>query len=376
MTNNVKNATSSFTANVVPEITAKLEELHERGETIIPLNEVETIGEKVLELIPQNVHLPKAKGSRFVRFEYVDLDSIAVPESNTNIVRKKGKNPQLIDRLMVSFQNGVNLSLPPIIVRKESRIINGVHTECMIVCGHNRHNMLRKLNVKGFYVAVYEFAQDGLSFEDSVRRLQLTENDHYPSLESSTEDVVNTVSTMISQGSSLVENNEKSIRKFVEEVCPNKHPSTRSKIVSDVVRKAGAYQEVVTYTAEDTMMWIEQNTDYSIAGNFDYDRNKIGWSVLEGYEDEFIMNAAKRFHESPNSPSSYFLCRTKAPSEKRPLRQRRLDMLEKFDQLGEAILDVAEYYNEHGVFPWQVEGFLPQDHKAKEKDFISVKEIK
>lgn len=309
-------------------------------------------------------------GIKFVKHEVIDLDMIYIPPMVDNPVRKRGKDPHNVDRLAQSLSRGIQYDKVPPIVRKNSRIVDGKHYTYELICGNHRCEALQKIGKKEWIFSVYEVSINGISYEDSVRTLQLVENDHSPALESSDEDISNVVSRLIEKGSTLVGNDEQSIRDYVETYCQNKAWQTKAKIVRQAVRQVGAYQDVVTYTANDAYKWISSKTDYTVAGRLDNTRRQYGWTVLEGYEYEYVISAARKLHET--GKPSYFICHTKAPTEARSLEERREEMVQNFNDLGEMILTCADYYSKHGEFPWEIRGFLPQDHKAKEVDLIMV----
>jgi hypothetical protein len=126
----------------------------------------------------------------------------------------------------------------------------------------------------------------------------------------------------------------------------------------------------VTYTAKDAFKWLDKNTSYSYSGEYDAKRQKYGWTVLEGYEYEYLVSAMKKYSETDRE--SYFVCHTRAPTEKNTLEDKREGMLNSFESLEDNLKKVFEYYQLNGKFPWNVEGFLPQDHKNKENNFIRV----
>ena len=45
-------------------------------------------------------------------------------------------------------------------------------------------------------------------------------------------------------------------------------------------------------------------------------------------------------------------------------------IIEKFELLESCLVEVFEFYEQHGRFPWNVEAFLPQNHKANETTLI------
>jgi hypothetical protein len=125
---------------------------------------------------------------------------------------------------------------------------------------------------------------------------------------------------------------------------------------------------VVTYTATDVNDFISKTTKYVVSGNYDHNLQMNGWSVLEGYEYEMMMNAIKKFGESGNE--SYFTLHTKSPTEKYGVVERRNKMIETFQNLEDSLLKVFDYYEKNGKFPWHIEGFLPQDVKSGESEYI------
>ena len=311
-----------------------------------------------------------APGCKFEDFDVIELSKIYVPPMIDNPVRKNGNNIVNVQKLTQSLARGIHYDKMPPIVRKKSRIVDGHHYEYELICGNHRFAAFRNNDIKEWVFAIYELAQDGYSFEDSIRTLQLIENDHDPALESSDEDISNIVARLISHGSALVTNDEYSIRDYVETYCRNKHWQTKAKIVRKAVRLSGAYQEVVTYTAKDAFRWLDTNTTFTYAGNYDAKRRKYGWTVLEGYEYEYLVSAMKKYAETGRE--SYFVCHTKAPTEKNTLEDKREKMQDAFAELEDHLVQVFEFYKETGRFPWNLEGFMPQDHKNKENCFITI----
>lgn len=307
-------------------------------------------------------------GTEFQGYSDLNLSLIYVPPMSENLVRVAGLDANNIDNIVQSFSNGIDYTLCPPIVYPKSQIVNGVHYKYVLVAGHHRFAALEKLNFTKWIFAVYELAKNGYSFEDSRDELQLIENNKRPQKESTIDDVANTISRMISHGSKLVTNDEASIRDYVNKVCSNKSSHARGSIVAKVVRLSGAHQSVVTYTASDVKKWLTQNTDYVNSGSFDSSRKKHGWSVKEGYEYEYVMNATRKFAETGRE--SYFICHTKSPTDTRDLNTKRIEMMQTFQILEGALKDVCDYYIKNQKFPWSVEGFLPQDHDANENIII------
>jgi hypothetical protein len=151
------------------------------------------------------------------------------------------------------------------------------------------------------------------------------------------------------------------------------HTNTRAKIVRDAMRQlqkngCNVYRDVITYTASDVDDFLSKKTDYVCGGDFDFKRKKSGWSVLEGYEYEFLINATKHFAEK--GIESYFTIHTKSPTESYSINDRRKKMKDQFKSLENSLIKVFEYYSKNGKFPWHIEGALPQDIANLEKEYI------
>jgi hypothetical protein len=303
-------------------------------------------------------------GTRHIGRDIVELARIYVPPMADNPVRKKGKDINNVQSLTISLMNGCDYNLQPPVVRPCKRVIDGVRYDFELVCGNHRFEALQANGYDRWIFDIHEFALDGLSYEDSLFSFQLEENDHAPRLTSSVADVVNIISRMITNNSKLVENDEKSIAQYVDTHCKNMHHQTRGKIVRGVMAANGTYQDVVTYTAKDVKSWVNKNTSMKIGGEYDARRKKHGWSVLEGYEYEYLMNATRKFAET--GKESYFICHTKAPTAQESLDFKRNKIIEKFELLESCLVDVFEFYQENGRFPWDVQGFLPADKVREE----------
>ena len=214
-------------------------------------------------------------------------------------------------------------------------------------------------------------------YEDSIRTFQLKENNDIPKLGSSHDDVTNTITRLIAHKSKLVYPDEDSIVNYVDSVCTYMHFQTRQKIVRDTLRKLknngfNVYTDYQTYTPVDVKEFLDKNTDLVSSGNYDFTRNKVGWSILEGYEYEILMNAVKKYHKE--GKESYFTIHTKRLTDDLPsAAQKRKRMLESIHDLEQSFLSVFEYYSEHKKFPWEVMGALPQDILNGEDKYIYLK---
>jgi hypothetical protein len=255
--------------------------------------------------------------------------------------------------------------MPPV-VRPEPKQIDGKIYKWTLVAGNHRLEALRSINVDEWIFDIYDFnTSDSASFEDAIATFQLRENNFAPALASTEDDVVNVISRLINHGSKMIEPNEDSIRNYVDDVCTYMHGNTKNKVVKNVIRllkRSGlkVHQDFTTYTAQDIVQFIEdKKVDVVVGGNFDHKRKEFGWSVLEGYPHEFVLNAAKKFVETGNK--SYFTFHTYRPLDNQTVKDKRDKMLSHLSSVEESLIKAVEYYQKTGVFPWRVHGYLPQD---------------
>lgn len=321
-----------------------------------------------------------SRGTKFISRQIIQIEDIYIPAMKgdmSNSARKHGKNILHVQSLANSLQQGVDYSKMPPVVRSKVRKINGKIYLWELVTGNHRLEALRSLNLTEWIFDVYEFiTSDDANDEDSVSTFQLRENNFAPALPSTEDDVVNVVSRLINNGSKMIEANEESIRDYVDEVCTYMHGNTKNKVVKNVVRLLKSrghkiHQDFVSYTMQDIKDFYKyEKLDLTVEGEFDHKRKECGWSVLEGYPHEFVYKAMKKFYETDNK--SYFTFHTYRPTDKyQTVKDKREKMLSHLSSVEESLVKAVEYYQENGVFPWRVNGYLPQDVSNGEKSYIN-----
>lgn len=306
------------------------------------------------------------KGTRFLENLVIPLEDIYVPPMADNFARKEGKDSKHVMALKYALSDGIDYSKAPPVVRKNSRIIDGKHYKYELIAGNHRYEALYENKYEEWIFSVYEFGLDGCSFNQSKWSFQLKENNHLPQLVSSPEDIANAVVRIISEKVEEVPLTKEQIKDMVKEYTKVKVTD----IVNKIVASCGIYQDIVTYTQKDVERFVSDKTDYVGSGRLDRKRKKIGWTVKEGYEQEYVMNGIRKYAETDKE--SYFLCHTKSPTEKMNLKAKRESMIETFDTLSNALVKTFEFWQKNGRLPFSVEAFLPQDHKANEKTVIKI----
>ena len=308
----------------------------------------------------------RCEGTRFLENLVIPLEDIYVPPMADNFARKEGKDPKHVMALKYALADGIDYSKAPPVVRKNSRILNGKHYKYELIAGNHRYEALYENKYEEWIFSVYEFGLDGCSFNQSKWSFQLKENDHLPQLVSSPEDIANAIVRIISEKIEEVPHTKEQIKDMVKKYTKTKVTD----IVNKIIAACGIYQDIVTYTQEDVKRFVSDNTDYVGSGHLDRKRKKIGWTVKEGYEQEYVMNGMRKYAETDKE--SYFLCHTKSPTEKMNLKAKRESMLDTFDSLSNALVKTFEFWQKNGRLPFSVEAFLPQDHKANEKGLIKI----
>ena len=306
------------------------------------------------------------KGTRFLENLVIPLEDIYVPPMSDNFGRKEGKDPKHVMALKYALSDGIDYNRAPPVVRKNSRILNGKHYKYELIAGNHRYEALYENKYEEWIFSVYEFGLDGLSLNQSKWSFQLKENNHLPQLTSSAEDIANAVVRIVSEKVEEVPLTKEQVRDMVKEYTNSKV----NDIVNKIAAARGLYQDIVTYTQEDVKRFISDNTDYVGSGHLDRKRKKIGWTVKEGYEPEYVMSGLRKYAET--GKESYFLCHTKSPTERMNLKAKRESMLETFDTLSSALVKTFEFWQKNGRLPFSVEAFLPQDHKSNEKTVIKI----
>jgi hypothetical protein len=313
----------------------------------------------------------QSAGSTFVDYVLVSFSNIYVSEYGAlNKSRAEGKDEEHVNSLQESFQNGIDYSKVPPVVRWNPQIIAGIRYDYELVCGDHRVEALKRNGITEWVFGLYDFGDSEYNTSEAIYYFQLTENDHVPQKESSLNDVAKIGSLLIKE--KHLAPDEKSIKKFVKAVCKNKSAYQKGKIINLILSENGHSPDVGTYTKDSAYAWIQKNTTYTVAGNYDQSRKKYGWTVKEGYEDELLMNAIKKYGSTKKG--SYFVCHTKAPTTSMTLQDKRDKMIESFESLESDLMDIIHYYNKHQKFPWNVEGFMPQDHATGEKSLITIQE--
>lgn len=315
---------------------------------------------------------PEVKGAKFVKYIAVPPSAIYIRQDekggNNNLVRNK-MDYAVCNAIAASYrENGQLLHLPvPVVKQTKPFVYQGTMYDIVGVDIHHRKIASEEAGLKELICAVYEFEN-----EQAEVKFQLQCNDQAPNNPVSADDICNTLCVAVSKG--WINNNEEAMKDFVSGI-KHCHPNTRNKGIREAMRLCGTYVDFRTWTANEINAFVSNKENYDngepqyvVGGSIDEKRNAVGWSVKEGYEYEYIMNAAKALvkYKKP----SYFVCHTKTPTDKSSVDEKRQKMVSEFKALERALDEVFDYKNKNGSYPWSIESFLPQCNNTDGHTFV------
>lgn len=319
--------------------------------------------------------LIKSPGMNHVIAKIINLDNVWVQgeskNKKTNKVRYSDIDIKHAGMVGKSFKDGIDYSKNPPIVIYQPQWEDGVRKDYRLVCGFHRYYGMLEQGITEWIFDEYEI--DGtVDTEFALSTLQVQENNHVPEKSNSGNDLINVISYLININQ--LDNTQDEIESYLNEYASNLHHSTKKKVVSQCVQRNGAYADIKVWPFEQLKITLEgDKNEYKHSGVYDNKRKAFGFSVLEGYEHEFFTTALRKLVETNGTPS-YFICHTKAPTEKRDLKTRRKEMVNNLETYEQAIEMACAYKKKYGDYPWRVEAFLKQDIKNNEKDFLSIDE--
>ena len=306
-----------------------------------------------IELNPEDIYIPKElKGTAN------NVTRLSLDESNIQSLQQALQKP--------------DWSLPLIVVKRipGGLTVNGKTYRYQLVAGYHRLTALLRNHQPNWLFDVYEFAT-----EEEEIDFQALENDHAPRRPIDLNGLVNYLSYKVNKG--MIENDRRQMAMELEKF-QNVHHKTKTAAVNRAASKFGAYTDVVIRDFNEIKQYLDnpenydnQTAKYTHSGKIDFNRKAHGWTVKEGYEYEYLMNAIKAFNE--DGMPSYFVNHVKEPTEKMTLQDRRDSMIEAFATLENALIKTFEYYQKNGRFPWHIEGFMPQNNVEGQEENYFIK---
>lgn len=305
-------------------------------------------------LNPEDVYMPKEEKG-----------------GNNNATRKALSQPNILALQTALKYPDWNEPLPVVKRIPGGKTINGKTYRYQLVAGYHRMTALLRNQTQPWIFALYEFAN-----EKDELRFQAKENDKKPQNAIDHDGLVNYLTYMVSRG--YIENDVNAMKAELDETFTFVHGQTKKKAIKVAATQNGAYTDVILRDYTEIKDFIDNEDNYpngvdkyTYGGKKDTKRNAIGWTVKEGYEDEFIFNAMKSFNVT--GLPSYFISHVNAPTDKMSLQDRRDNMMKTYTTLENALVKTFEYYQKNGCFPWRQEAFFPQNNVQgqEENTFIS-----
>ena len=326
-----------------------------------------------------NMLIDEKSGSRFVENINLTLSGVQkidrrlielsriLADSKKNEARDGGTDPTLVEELKNSFSSGIlyNEFLPIIEVMLIPKKWNdGEMKHYQLVDGYNRINALKELGYTHYWFDVVEF--DSKQYNLSRTTLALTSNSHAPSKSSNDKDIFNAVVLLVKGGD--LKRDFDVIKKYIKKTCRVRNDRAH-RLADKIATHVGAPSRFVSWTP--AMIKNDVGAlEICSHGNLDVERNKYGWTTLEGYEPDTIMNAIAAF--AKDGTESYIVGHVKTPDSKNNLIKKRQNMIANFEERKNAIIRLIDHYNETGRLPFELIGFLPQDIDENSKEMIPV----
>lgn len=315
-------------------------------------------------LFAANPLLSTSKGVRHPTRIWAKLSDVLVNPS-LNEARYGGLNSTLIEELKLSFAIGIRFNHFLPIVKKLS--VNRAYDDGFVkfyelVDGFNRITALMELGYTHYWFDVVEFGHDDVDPTFAQTTLSIGMNAPDPKVPSTDKDLFTAVTRLVKDGH--IEKDFEKIKSYIRNVA--KVTPARAHLVASQV--AAATDTPNTLFIWSTIMIKKDVAKLGITshGNYDMHRGKHGWTVLEGYEPDAIMNSIAKYSET--GKESYLVGHTKTPDNSNNLLDRRIRLKNNIEERKAQLIALCEYYVQHKKLPFDLIGFLPQcetENRAK-----------
>tara|TARA_E500000178_G_C16910057_1_gene702168 strand:+ start:129 stop:1169 length:1041 start_codon:yes stop_codon:yes gene_type:complete len=314
----------------------------------------------------------------FIEPRIIKLDEIYIPKQD----KDSGNNPT---RYELDGQNITELQLAlhypdwskPLMIVKEingGKEINGKTYYYELVAGFHRFEALSRNLTTEWIFDVYDFSGKPEAESD----IQALENDHAPHKKMNKYGVANWLKFQYANG--WIKNTETDMNRKVE-ILKFVSAQTKTAGVNLAINETDGYKDVTIRSIQEIKEFLENDENYeednrpvySHSGNLDPKRLEHGWTVKEGYEDEYLFNAMKAYHNTKKT--SYFLNHIKTPKTG-SVSDARIKMNGKFKELEDALESSVRYKKKHGRWPWRTEAYFKQDNHQDRRETYWIKETR
>lgn len=259
----------------------------------------------------------------------------------------------------------------PIIEKLPKELVSddGEKKTYMLIDGYNRVSALEKIGYTHYWFDVAEFGDEETNPNLARVTCALASNVHPPKLNSTDNDVFSAVVPLVLEGS--IEADEMAIKDFIRKNCVSGRGSAAraAKIASEVMAATGVQPAFQLWTPARIKKEIA-SYNLTSSGSIDSKRQLHGWTCLESYEADTVMNALGKLRDT--GKCSYIVGHVKQPNTEANLLDKREKMKLDIERRKDALLAFVEYYNEHKDFPFELLGFLPQQPSEPKRQFVPV----
>ena len=330
-----------------------------------------TTGEKIV-LDASKILYPEIAlhpDSTFVERIIIEISKIWIPdrEDSQNKVRQgSGIDQTHVDKLVSSItEYGIKLTeQPPAVIKKTTKSDGVTYDYVKGPKGDHRLMALEQLGITHWVFDVITLNEDNLW---SAKDVGLLDNNHSPSKDTDKRTLETLLNNMLVEGrwndvpsDKLVE----TLNQYPKAHCSSLHPTTRSWVITNVLRKHPEYTDTVEYSPEEAEKWVVKHTSYKHSGEYDKKIGACGWLVPEGYMDKRLYQLIRKF--GLENRKSYMGFHTKTPKSGSTVNDKRQVSIDLIDELYECLDAVFEYKQKHGDYPFWVEYFIPADRAGGE----------
>jgi len=277
-----------------------------------------------------------------------------------------------VDDLIASLENnGILYDRPVPVVYREPIFVNDRWYEYQLKSiGNHRDGAFEQLGITHWIYDIYEPIKDAWDMEDIGWDSNNPKGQLKPLNKAS---MINSLTRMVEGkrwGILSQINLEETLGEYID-----KHSTTNSKTKASIIRQvlhasntSFDHREYLPHQAE---KWVEMNVGIQVNGTLDPITESYNWVVGEGYEEKKLMKGILKYGET-GKPSKYYL-HTKQPlmtaksqPSKGSTNLKRQSMVDTIDFITYSLDKIFEYKKQNGCYPFEIVGFLPQDHKDGE----------
>ena len=330
------------------------------------------------ELLPKHFN----RGTTHLGRTILSNDEIYVPPKKTrqNTVRAgHAVDVPHGDKIAAKIENsGIdNTQQPPAVVKRDvTDPESGKKYQYELSnLGNHRRYAFGKIGATHWIYDVYKPWNDKFAEDDAG----LKGNDISPFLPMSKKGITNILIRMVKEkrwGSPAKEKLEEILLDYLQKHASSWHNLAHKSMIKQVFHSYAEYLDHVEYAPAEADDWVSTWTNRETYGKIDKKRKVHSFVVGEGYEKKKVMLSIIKYGE--DKLPSEFIGHTKQPistdKTKQTTKLKRNQMLNAFKEL-ESDLDAAyEYKKEHGVYPFKLVGFIPQDRKNTEnfEEFVPI----